>query len=238
MQRTTSIVGTGIGESQRRLLELVKRSGESTLAELEAGFDLNRETLRAHLKSLGAQGLVERSGVRRAGPGRPHVLFRLTPAGDSLFPRGEGAVLQELATYLVEQGRRDVLEKFFDARLARMRRELGPRVAGLAGRERLEAVAEILSEEGFVADVDSTGAGPRLRLSHCPLRDLVEVSDLPCRFELALIDSLLGERPSREAFIPEGSHACTYAVAGKQGTRTSRKKNDRRASPGNGGARA
>lgn len=237
MQRTASVLGAGIGESQRRLLELVKRSGECTLAELEAGFELNRETLRAHLKSLGAQGLVERTGVRRAGPGRPHVLFRLTSAGEALFPRREGAVLQELATYLVEQGRRDVLERFFDARLARQRRELGPRVAGLAGRERLEAVAEILSEEGFVADVEA-GPRPRLRLSHCPLRDLVEVSDLPCRFELALIDGLLGERSSREAFIPEGSHACTYAVAGGQGKRTTRKSRDRRRSPGNGGARA
>jgi len=212
MNRTESVFGPGIGETQRRLLGLIKRSGECTLAQLEAEFDLNRETLRTHLKSLVAMGLVERPGVHRKGPGRPHGLFRLTGAGEALFPRREGELLGELAGFLQEQGRLDLLEEFFERRLARRRRDLAPRVAGLRGRERLEAVAAILSEEGFVAEVVAGEAGPRLRLCHCPLRELVAVSELPCRFEKRLIESLLGERSRREAFIPEGEHACTYAV--------------------------
>ncbi len=118
MPRTEPVLGPGIGESQRRLLDLLKRSGECTLARLEAGFDLSRETLRTHLKSLVAMGLVERPGVHRKGPGRPHV----------------------------------------------------------------------------------------------PIQELVAVSDLPCRFEKRLVESLLGERSRRETFMVEGDHACTYAV--------------------------
>lgn len=207
-----SVFGPGIGESQRRLLGLIKRSGECTLAQLEAGFDLNRETLRTHLKSLVAMGLVERPGVHRKGPGRPHVLYRLTPAGEALFPRREGELLGELAGFLHEKGRRDLLEEFFERRLARRRRELAPRVAGLRGRERLEAIAGILSEEGFVAEVVAGDGDPRLRLCHCPLREMVARSDLPCRFEKRLIEGLLGVRSRRETFIPEGEHACSYAV--------------------------
>lgn len=225
MRTALPIVGPGIGDSQRRLLELMKRAGECTLAELETSFELSRETLRAHLESLAAQGLVERSGVQRAGPGRPHVLYRLTPEGEALFPRREGAVLRELATFLVEQGRRDLLEAFFAARLARQRREVGGRVAGLAGRARLEKIAEILSEDGFLAEVSDAAGEPRLRLCHCPLGDLVAVSDLPCRYEQALIEGLLGEPPVRRAFMPDGSHACVYSIA------TARKK-PRRATAG------
>ncbi len=224
MRTALPIIGPGIGESQRRLLELMKRAGECTLAELEAGFDLSRETLRIHLKSLAAQGLVERSGVQRAGPGRPHVLYRLTPDGEALFPRREGALLRELATFLLDKGRRDLLEQFFADRLGRKRLELETRVAGLEGRERLERVAEILSEDGFLAEVADTTEGPRLRLSHCPIQDLVAVSDLPCRYELALIEGLLGGRPDREEFMPAGSHACVYSISS---ARTKR----RRASP-------
>ena len=212
MAGTDSVFGPGIGESQRRLLGLIKRAGECTIAQLEAGFDLNRETLRTHLKSLVATGLVERPGVHRKGPGRPHVLYRLTPAGEALFPRREGELLRELAGFLHEKGHRDLLEEFFERRLARRRRELAPRVAGLRGRERLEAVAAILSEEGFVAEVVAGDGGPRLRLCHCPLQELVALSDLPCRFEKRLIEGLLGVRSRRETFIPEGEHACTYAV--------------------------
>jgi len=213
MRTALPIIGPGIGESQRRLLEVMKRAGECTLAELEASFEISRETLRIHLKSLAAQGLVERSGVQRTGPGRPHVLYRLSAEGEALFPRREGAVLRELATYLLEQGRRDLLEAFFAARLARKRREAEGRVAGLEGRARLERIAEILSEEGYVAEVSDAEGGPRLRLCHCPLQELVAVSDLPCRFELALIEGLTGTRPAREAFMPEGGHACVYSIA-------------------------
>jgi predicted ArsR family transcriptional regulator len=219
MRTSLPIIGSGIGESQRQLLELIKRSGECTLAALEAGFELNRETLRIHLKSLAAQGLVERSGVQRAGPGRPHVLYRLTAAGEALFPRREGALLRELATFLLEQGRRDLLEQFFDARLARRRREVEGSVAGLEGHERLERIAEILSEDGFVAEVTHSKVGPRLRLCHCPIQDLVAVSDLPCRFELRLIEGLLGNRLDREAFMPEGSHACIYSISSARAKR-------------------
>lgn len=212
MQRTEPVFGPGIGESQRKLLGLIKRSGECTLARLEAGFDLNRETLRTHLKSLVAMGLVERPGVHRRGPGRPHVLYRLTPAGEALFPRREGELLGELAGFLNERGHRDLLDEFFERRLARRRRELAPRVAGLHGRERLEVVAGILSEEGFVAEVVDGDGEARLRLCHCPLQELVAVSDLPCRFEKRLVEALLGERSRRETFMAEGDHACTYAA--------------------------
>lgn len=223
------IIGPGLGESQRRLLELIKRAGECTLAELEAGFELSRETLRIHLKSLAAQGLVERSGVQRTGPGRPHVLYRLTREGEALFPRREGVLLRELATYLVEQGRSDLLEAFFEARLARKRREAEGRIAGLAGRARLEEIARILSEEGFLAEVADTGGEPRLRLCHCPIQDLVAVSELPCRFELALIEGLLGDHLDREAFMPEGGHACVYSIAS---ARAKRQQGSRKAPPG------
>ncbi|MEO8584712.1 MAG: ArsR family transcriptional regulator [Acidobacteriota bacterium] len=228
MRTASAVFGPGIGESQRSLLYLIKRFGECTLVQLEAGFELNRETLRAHLKSLAAMGLVERSGVRRSGPGRPHVLYRLTAAGEALFPRREGALLREIAKFLLEQGRRDLLEKFFDLRLARWRREAAPRLAGLRGRRRHEAIAEILSEEGFVAEVVAGAAAPRLRLCHCPVLDLVAISKLPCRFEMKLIEGLLGERLRRETFIPDGDHACTYAISSASPARSKQKTAPRR----------
>lgn len=212
MQGAETLFGPGIGESQRKILGLLKRTGECTLAQLEAGFELNRETLRSHLRALAAMGLVERPGVHRKGPGRPHVLYRLTAAGEALFPRREGELLGELARFLDEHGRRDLLEEFFEVRLARRRRELAPRVAGLRGRARLEAIAGILSEEGFVAEVEAGEGRPRLRLCHCPLQGLVAVSELPCRYEKRLIESLLGERSRRETFIPGGDYACAYAI--------------------------
>jgi len=202
----------GLGDSQTALLDRIKRRGEATLAELEADTGLARETVRDHCKSLTARGLVERAGSRRRGPGRPQGVYRLAARGERLFPRREGALLRELAEFLVADGRMDLLERFFETRSEAKRASLEGRLSGLAGARRLRELARALSEEGFVAETE-TGDAPRLRLCHCPLRDLVAVSHLPCRAEMDLVEELLGVPLEREAFMPDGATSCTYRVA-------------------------
>ena len=207
-----SSISPGLGESQQAILELLLRNGKATLADLEMSLELATETLRDHLKALGAKGLVERAGVRRKGRGRPHVVYRLSSAGLDLFPRREGEVLQDLATFLHESGHTHLLEAFFSTRVERKREELLRRVAHLKGPERAEEVARVLSEEGFMAEIERSEAGSRLRLCHCPLREVVAVTHLPCRAEMALVRELLGEPLERLSFMPEGASTCTYQI--------------------------
>lgn len=208
----STIASPGLGASQRALLEALKRRGESTLAELEGSLELASETVRSHLQALVGQGLVERSGVERSGPGRPRIRYRLSEAGDALFPRRDRELLRELAEFLIASGRGALLEEFFTDRLNRKRAEAEARLAGVPEDERLEAVARLLAEEGFLAEVVTDAAGRRLRLAHCPLRELVEVSRLPCRAELALVGELVGRPLQRESFIPDGAPSCTYSI--------------------------
>ncbi len=204
--------GVGLGESQRALLFGLKRLGEASLAELGAA-GLARETVRDHLRSLQAVGLVERAGVRREGRGRPQVLYRLTDRGEELFPQREGELLGELAGFLLADDRREILESFFAERNRSNRERLVRRLDGLAGRERIAELAGAMTEEGFLAEVaDGSGGGPRLRLCHCPWRHLVEVSRLPCRAELKLVAELLGRDLKRESFMPDGDATCTYSL--------------------------
>lgn len=212
MSPAGSIASPGIGDSQRALLEALKRRGESTLAELEGSLELAAETVRSHLQALVAQGLAERSGLLRSGPGRPRVRYRLTEQGDALFPRRDRELLRELATYLLDCGHGTLLEEFFTERLRRKRAEAESRLADLPDEARLDGVAKLLCEDGFLAEVVRDASGRHLRLGHCPLRELVEISRLPCRAEMALVGELLGAELHRESFIPDGAPSCTYAI--------------------------
>jgi len=203
-------LAAGLGDSHRRILDRLKRRGESDLAALEADLGLGRETLRGHLGTLAAMGLVERSGVRREGPGRPSALYRLTAAAEDLYPRREGEILRELVEHLTAAGQERLLEEFFARRSNAKLETYRARVADLQGLDRLRAVAEILSEQGFLAEVETSDAG-RLRLCHCPLRDLVAASRVPCRFEMSLVEELLGEPLRRDSFMPSGDATCTYS---------------------------
>lgn len=205
----------GFGDSQTDVLRIVKRLGEATIGELVASLELARETLRDHCRALAAQGLVERAGVRRSGAGRPQVVYRLTARGEELFPRREGELLADLARFLLVDGSEGHLERFFAERAERRRPALERRVAGLDEEARLREVAAILSEEGYLAEpvAGEPEAGSGLRLCHCPLRDLVAVSRLPCRAEMALVEHLLDTPLTRESFMPDGSPSCTYRLA-------------------------
>ena len=93
------------------------------------------------------------------------------------------------------------------------REDVQARVRDLETNDRLEAVAEILTDQGFLADVVGSQTGPpRLRIYHCPLCGVVDVCQLPCQAESALLSDLLGARLERETYMPDGDAACTYAV--------------------------
>ncbi len=199
---------SGFGQSRRRLLEALKRRGDATLQELGAALGLSRETLREHVHALAADGLVARAGTRRGGPGRPEILYRLTARAEGLFPQRESEVLAELAAHLLARGRQEELRRFFAQRAGRRLGAARGRLAGLRGRRRLEEVARILSDEGYMAEVVN-GA---LRLAHCPLRGVVAVTRLPCRAELALVERLLGRKLRRTDYLPEGGASCSYRM--------------------------
>jgi len=207
---------TGLGDTQRRLLELLKRRGEQSVGELADALDLAAETVRGHMNALAGRGLVARAGRRKAGPGRPEILHHLTDEAQSLFPSEEAHLLRDLTGYLIDGGHEAVLEAFFRDRVSAQREEARGRVEGLSGRARLDEVAAILSEEGFMAEVveGRDGRPPRLRLCHCPLKEMVAVSRLPCHAEEAWIRELLGEELARRSWMPEGDRTCSYDVGG------------------------
>ncbi|HEX2167214.1 MAG TPA: helix-turn-helix domain-containing protein [Longimicrobiales bacterium] len=199
-----------MSESRRRLLESLKRRGASTIPELAAEAKLNVETVRHHLQALQGQDLVQRQGTRSAGPGRPEVVYGLATRAESLFPRREGEILRSLVVHLKATGNEALLKEFFDAYIGERREAALARVAGLEGEARMQEAARILSELGFMALAQTGDDQNELRLCHCPLREVVEVTRIPCRAELGFVRELLGERLTRLSYIPAGDASCTY----------------------------
>lgn len=206
----------GLGESQRAILERLKRRGRLTIPELADSVGLNVETVRDHMKALAGHDLVRREGTRSRGRGRPEIVWGLTGLAGDLFPRREGELLRGLAEHLRETGHEGLLDEFFDRLIGDRRAEAQSRVEHLEGRARLEEAARILTELGFMAEVVEAEAGSvaGLRLCHCPIRELVEATKVPCRAEVGFVKALLGERLARVSYIPSGDASCSYRAEG------------------------
>lgn len=202
--------GLGLGDTQQAVLLALKRLGAATQADVAREVPFAPATLREHLQSLVARGLVQRRGSRHAKPGRPQVVYALTERANALFPSRTADVLRELIVHLLDTGHAALVEKFFEQRVAARRPAVLARVRRLTGAARAHEVARILSEEGFMALVGGTPEQPTLRLCHCPLRDIVSITRIPCRFEQELIAELLDRPLHRLEYIPDGGPACSY----------------------------
>jgi predicted ArsR family transcriptional regulator len=122
-------------------------------------------------------------------------------------------MLADLSAYLTGKGEADLLRGFFDDQGEERARMLRERIGHLEGRERLEGLATIMSEEGFMADVTDDDEGrPTLRLANCPIRPLIDVTRAPCRSELGSVQAFLGARLVRTSYIPDGDAACCYTI--------------------------
>ncbi len=204
----------GLGHTQRDLLHALKRRGPSTTEELAENFQLATGTLREHIRALEARRLVERVGRRSEGPGRPHVIYGLTDAGQTLFPQGEAQLLAALVEHLLSTGREELVEEFFLARAKSGYAGVADRLEKLDPAERRRAAVEIMTESGYMPELseDSDTGDTVIRLCNCPLRSVVAVTRLPCRTEERLLAALVDAEIERFAYMPDGDDSCSYRI--------------------------
>lgn len=204
----------GLGDTQRQLLYALKRRGPATTGELAEGFDLARGTLREHLKSLEARRLVERTGTKRHGPGRPHVIYGLTDGGEALFPSGEAELLVEFVEYLLESGREEVIDSFFEQRVDEAYAEAAARVERMTLEHREKEAVRILADAGFMPELekDEETGETVIRLCNCPLKSVIAVTRRPCAAEERFVSQLVDGELERFAYMPDGDDSCSYVV--------------------------
>jgi len=198
--------------TRERILVLLRRHGRLTAPQLADLLALTSVGVRRHLGLLERDGLVtaESSKPKR---GRPAAVYRLTDAGLETFPRHYDEVAREALAFLKRQDAA-VLSQFLAWRNERLAASYARRVDGATLAERTEALAEVLSEQGFMAEVEPAPDGEGLRLCqhNCTVEHLAtELPDL-CASEAKLFERLLGSPVQREATIVDGAVRCVTRV--------------------------
>lgn len=216
----------GQRESTRdRVLQVVLNQGPVSAARVGEELGLTAAAVRRHLDALSEEGSVEVKLVSgNRGAGRPSRRYVVSRAGQSRLGNDylEVAVqaLEQLSAAAGRDAVRTVARERFAAVEERYREAIGT-TADL--RERTNALADVLDDEGFAASVRTVGqpgptpGRPTLRAAqicqgHCPLQDLA--ADFPefCEEETELFARLLGVDVRRLSTLPTGGHVCTTHV--------------------------
>jgi predicted ArsR family transcriptional regulator len=148
--------------------------------------------------------------------GRPAKLWRLTPAADRFFPDGHAELTLHLLAALRETFGEAGMEKLLAARTAEQIAAYGRRVKPADPlKTRLQALARIRTEEGYMAVVESKdGDGFLLVENHCPVCAAARTCQGLCASELEVFRRVLGPGVTveRSDHILAGARRCAYRV--------------------------
>jgi predicted ArsR family transcriptional regulator len=205
-----SMVEEGRRGTREEILVLLRRRGRLSAPQLADLLGLTPVGVRRHLALLERDGLVS-AAVSKPKRGRPTAVYRLTDAGLETFPRHYDEVALQALSFLKGQDA-SVLSQFLAWRNERLAASYAKHVDGATLAERARALADVLSEQGFMAEVEPTPEGLRLCQHNCTVEHLAtELPDL-CASEAKLFERLLGTPVEREATIVQGGVRCVTQV--------------------------
>src|SRR6476660_533776 len=191
----------------------MKRRGEVRVDELAGVLGVTVSAVRQHLSALQADGWVLHRQVR-AGPGRPHHLYRLSPEGDRLFPRAYAAITIDLLAE-AEAEDPEIVERMFERRRARRVERAKVRLEGKSLPERVHELTSILDEDGYLAEaIDLPDGKFRIVEHNCAILAFASKYGTACGTELEFIREVLADaNVERVAHLLAGGHVCAYEVS-------------------------
>jgi DeoR family suf operon transcriptional repressor len=191
----------------------LKRSGTVTAKGIAERLGLSLNAVRHHVKELEAAGLVSYERENR-GVGAPAFIYRLTPAGEALFPRRYEDAVGRLLDYVVAREGRAAAVDVLESRYKELALRLRSALAEASPEERVTIVTRALAEEGYMPEVRSGQAsGMQLVEHNCPIQQVAERFPEVCEAEARFLEEVLGAEVTRGDHIVSGCGTCEYHVA-------------------------
>ena len=198
--------------TRRQILESLKKRGELTADDLAEQLGLTTSGVRQHLVALTSDGLVAHHQVRE-GPGRPRHCYHLTAAADTLFPRAYSDLTNELLGYASDDDP-ELVERLFERRRRRRVEDARQRLVGKDFAAKVEELARILDEDGYLADFHREPDGTYFITEHnCAILGVARRYGQACSSEIGFLrESLPEARIERVQHMIAGAHSCAYEV--------------------------
>jgi predicted ArsR family transcriptional regulator len=201
--------------TRRLIIQLLKQEGALTAEALATRLNITAMAVRQHLYALQEEQLVTYQEEPRP-MGRPAKLWQLTSAADRLFPDGYAELTLSLINSVKEAFGEAGLERLLEIRT---RQQLEAYIRQMEGQEslaqRLQMLAQIRSNEGYMADVQANADGSFLLIEkHCPICIAATACTGLCAKELEIFQTILGDEVDiqRVEHMIAGERRCTYQI--------------------------
>ena len=203
-----------LSSTAQRIVDQVARRGHMTIADLVDSLGVTTTAVRQQVNRLVAEGWLMRT--RRHGvPGRPADIFTTSEQAKRLF----AGLNDELSKLLIEE----IAQAEGPIRSREILQAVGRRIAAQGRRfvgegppvERLRRLADMLSQEGVLAETSGSQNDLRLSVFTCPYRSLAHEHREVCEMERETFSDLLGGAVERNQCVLDGHERCEFSLAPK-----------------------
>ena len=202
------------GESTREVIvRALKTNNGASVPELAELADVSAVTVRHHMSSLQAEGLVEVGTDQRHSVGRPRHIYYLPDSGEELFPRHYLGLAKRLLDQVKTNLSPEAVSALFEKMAEEILSEYAGRLRGASREERLALLTEVLESEGFVVSWEKQGDEQILIGHSCPYRNLGREHPDVCTLDHTLITKVLDSPARRTSCLLQGDNQCTYVVS-------------------------
>jgi len=203
-------------KSQDRIMHRLKTRGPQSVKILSKQLDMTTMGVRQHLAELESKGLVGQTQEERQTRGRPVHLWKLSAAGHGRFPDMHSQTTIELIdvirSTLGEQSLNQLIEQRSEEIEAQYREQLGATEPDL--QLQIERLAQLRSDEGYMAEVRLLPDGFMLIENHCPICTAATSCQQFCETELDLFQRLFEDKAivTRTDHLLAGARRCAYKI--------------------------
>ena len=202
---------TDTNDTRTNIVNLLKINNKMTINEVSAQLDISPMGVRQHLGNLERDGLVEYSR-QKSNRGRPKYIYTLTDQAKGIFPESYKSFAIEILEEAEDIGGKNLVNQLLKQRMESQIKNYKKRLQNKNLNEKIEELAQIRDEEGYMANINKNGDNYALIEYHCPISMIAKKYPYLCETERELFQRTLGVEIKREHHLICGSHKCSYHI--------------------------
>lgn len=201
-------------------MRALHKLGRATVSEIAGAVGVKSVTVRHHLTSLQADGLISADEERRT-VGRPVYIFRLTPKAEQLFPQSFHILVDGLLKQLKQNLEPEMVDMLINAMAGALAGDLRQELDGLPDdKARRASMIQWLDDKGLTAIWQESSDGLQLVKYRCPYYAVGDHHPELCQIDEELVRIALDAEVMRSACLLEGDSNCTLVLSDLPNTLT------------------
>jgi DeoR family transcriptional regulator, suf operon transcriptional repressor len=197
--------------TRERILQTLHNHPRATISDLAIAVGINNISVRHHLTSLEAEGLLT-AEEERHGVGRPRLIYFLTEKGIEKFPTSYFRLTTHLLDQMKDTLPAAVVNKLFTQMAEDMTANQSEKISTLTLEQKLDLIKDLLAQEGFSIEWKKQGDGYQINEISCPYYQIGQSHPEVCAVDQTVISKILNIPVEKIQCILHGDSLCSYLI--------------------------